>query len=98
MLVVISGQRPYPIRTEEFVLIEHARQNPAQPVLIYECSDAALTITEMARPGRMNALAQFGHTLQAFPDGLQSGPRLLTLIWMSRSSGDCLAYSTKTSK
>src|SRR5271166_1763052 len=27
-----------------------------------------------------------------------SGPRLLTLIWISRSSGDCLAYSTKTSK
>src|SRR5277367_4280573 len=27
-----------------------------------------------------------------------SGPRLLTLIWIRRSSGFCLAYSTKTSK
>src|SRR5208337_4088826 len=27
-----------------------------------------------------------------------SGPRLLTLIWMRMSSGDCLAYSVKTSK
>src|SRR5271157_623517 len=27
-----------------------------------------------------------------------SGPRLLTLIWMRTSSGDCLAYSTNTSK
>ena len=66
MIVVIFGKRPYPVRTEEFVLIEHARQNPAQSVLIHQRSDAALAIPEMAGPGCMNALAQFGHALQAF--------------------------------
>ena len=28
MFVMVSGKRPYPVRTEEFVLVEHARQNP----------------------------------------------------------------------
>src|SRR5215813_13762932 len=31
-------------------------------------------------------------------NGAVSGPRFQMLIWMRISSGDCLAYSTKTSK
>src|SRR4030095_4714421 len=56
MLGVVAGERPNAIGTEEFVLIEHARQNPAQPFRIYQRSDAAAGIPKMTRPGWMNAL------------------------------------------
>jgi hypothetical protein len=35
MLGVIAGQRADPVGAEELVLVEHAGQNPAQPILIY---------------------------------------------------------------
>src|SRR5258705_7321416 len=53
MLVVIFGERPDPIGTEELVLIQHACQNPPQPILIHKCNYAALTISEMTGPGYM---------------------------------------------
>src|SRR5439155_3808622 len=35
MVSMESRQRPDTIRTEKFILIEHARQYPPQPILIY---------------------------------------------------------------
>ena len=67
---MVAGERPYPVRAQEFVLIEHAGKNPAQPFRIDQRSDAATAIPKMARPGRMDALEQFGHASQAFRQNL----------------------------
>ena len=45
MLVVIFGECPDPIGTEELVLIQHACQNPPQPVLIHKSKYAAFAIS-----------------------------------------------------
>ena len=45
MVGVVAGERPYPIRTQEFILIEHARQNSAQPFRINQRNDAAVRHT-----------------------------------------------------
>src|SRR5271166_5691725 len=74
MIVVALGECSNPVRTEEFVLVEHARQNAAQPVLVDQRSHTALAIPEMTGPGWMYAVKQFGHTLVAFMQDL-SHPR-----------------------
>ena len=61
---MVAGQRPDAVGAQEFVLVEHARQNAAQPFRIDQRRDAAIGIPEMAGPGRMDALAQFGHAPQ----------------------------------
>ena len=38
------------------------------------------------------------HSVGSTCNSAGSGPRFTTLIWISMSSGPCLAYSTKTSK
>src|SRR5262249_27641801 len=70
MLGMVAGERPYPVWAQEFVLIEHARQNAAQPLRIDQRCDAALGIPQMTRPGGMNALEELGHASQAFSQNL----------------------------
>ena len=65
MLGVIARQRADPVGAQELVLVEHAGQDPAQPVLVDQRHDAALGDAEMARPGRMDRLAQLRHAPQA---------------------------------
>jgi hypothetical protein len=69
MLGVVAGQGPYPIRTQEFVLIEHAGEDPAQPVRVHQRSDAALRHTEMTRSSRMNTVEECWHPSQALRKG-----------------------------
>ena len=88
---MVAGERPNPVRAEEFVLVEHARQNPAQPVLIHQRSDAALGIPEMAEPGWMNAVAQFGHAFQAFPQDLHHSRHPFALPRLDHGGGSTRA-------
>ena len=63
MVGVVPGECPYPIRAQEFILIEHARKNSAQSFRINQRGDSAIAITKMASAGGMNALAKFGHAV-----------------------------------
>ena len=78
---MIAGERPDPVRTQEFILVEHAGENPAQPVLIHQGNDAAIVHTEVPRAGAMNALEEFRHSLQAL---LHHGHRLRNPVPLPR--------------
>src|SRR5688500_178894 len=47
---MIKRQRPNAVRTEEFILIEHLRENAAQPVWVHQRDDSALVDPVMPRP------------------------------------------------
>ena len=66
MVGVEAGESADSVGTEEFVLIEHARKNPAKPFRIYERGNAPFRVPQVALSSGMNACAQFGHVFQAF--------------------------------
>ena len=53
---MVAGKCANPVRTEELILIEHARQDSAQSFWIDQCKDASLRYAEMPWPGGMDAL------------------------------------------
>src|ERR1700692_713575 len=66
MVFMVAGEGPDAIRAQEFLFVEHASQDTAQPVLIYECSDTATCKSPVTRPACMYAVTQLGHTLHPF--------------------------------
>ncbi len=66
MISMVAGKGPNPVRTEEFVLIEHASQNPAQSVLIHQRSNTAVAIPKCPIPVAWMLLRSLGHTFQPF--------------------------------
>ena len=84
---MVAGERADPVRAEEFVLVEHARQNPAQPFLIHQRSDATLAIPEMAGPGGMNALRSSGMRCKRSLRSLQHSWNPFALPWLDDGRG-----------
>ena len=69
MFVMVFGERPYPMRTQEFVLIEHPREYPAKPLLVHERHYAAFPYPKWPGPVAMEARSQLGHAPQALSQG-----------------------------
>ena len=61
---VVTGQCPDPVGAQELVLVEHAGQDPAQPILVYKTDDAAFRHTQVAGPSCMDRFAEHRHAPQ----------------------------------
>src|ERR1700751_3000505 len=87
MLRVVAGERTNAVRAQEFFLIEHARQDSAQPYRIHQRNDPAFAIAEMAQPGWVNSLHQFRHPSHAFPQSFQCSGYPFALPGFNHSGG-----------
>ena len=58
-------ERADAVGAEELVLVEHAREDAAQPLRVDQRQDAALGHAQMARAGGMDGSQQLGHLAQA---------------------------------
>ena len=47
MLLVVAGERANAMGAQELVFVEHARQNPAQPVRVHQGGNAAVGVSQM---------------------------------------------------
>ena len=59
-------ERADAVGAQELVLVEHLRQDPAEPLRVDQGQDAPLGHAEMTRAGGVHGLHQFGHPVQAF--------------------------------
>src|SRR5258708_2761385 len=64
MVGMVAGNRADAVSTQEFILVEHPRQDPTQPLGVHERKNAAICHPAMTRPGRMNTLEKFRHASQ----------------------------------
>ncbi len=69
MIGVVARQRANAMRAQEFALVQHARQDPAQPIGIDDRHDAASALAEMAGPRCMDAVEEVRHPASPFRDG-----------------------------
>src|SRR5271154_4084937 len=69
MFGMVPRESPYSVWTQEFVLVEHSREDSAQSARIHQCGNAAASDAAMSRPGRMNAFEQLGHATDTFQSG-----------------------------
>ena len=66
VLLVELGERTDAVGAQELVLVEHLRQNPAQPLRGDQSTDPALGHAEMARARGVDSLEKLGNPAQAF--------------------------------
>src|SRR5258707_13217217 len=71
MLGMVPGECSDTVRTQEFTLVEHARQNSTQPFGIHEGCYTSVGIPQMSLAGCMNALTQLWHMPQARPHNVR---------------------------
>ena len=61
MLLVKFGKRPDAVGAEKFILVEHLRENTAQPLSLTSAKMPRSAIPKWPAPGRMNGLQKFRH-------------------------------------
>src|SRR4051794_5937073 len=66
MLLVEFGKRPYAVRAQELILVQHLGKDPAQPLWVHQGADSTLSHSKMAWTCWVNLLREFGYAAQAF--------------------------------
>src|ERR1700751_5704676 len=87
MVLVVLGDRANAVITQELVLVQHPRQNPAKPIGIHQRRGTSISVFHMALAGWMNAVAQVGHALDAFPYSFHRTRHTFALPWFDHCSG-----------
>ena len=66
VLLVELRERPDAVRPEEFVLVEHLRQDPPEPLLVDQRQDSPLGHALLPRARRVHRRRELGHPAMAF--------------------------------
>ena len=66
VLLVELGERADAVGAQELVLVEHLREDPAEPLRIDQGDDPPVGHAEMPRARGVDGLPEFGHPAQAF--------------------------------
>lgn len=76
---MIPREGPDAIATEEFIFIQHPREDSAEPFLLHQGENRAVFDPKVLRSGGMHTLQEFRHAFDSLTDGLDHVRHVLPL-------------------